>query len=78
MERELEKELNKLKKKIADFEKKFLFISNYKVVATILDKFSIEYLELSYEEIENSNNRYIAEYDHKNKKVIVKKINFTK
>lgn len=68
MEEEIRKELNRLKEEIAEFERKYLFAGNYKLIAAILDKLDVDNLVLSYKEIEKQPMPlYIAEF-HKNKR----------
>ena len=38
MEEEVRKELNRLKEELAEFERKYFFTGNYKLIANILDK----------------------------------------
>ena len=65
---EMQEELNRLKKELEEFQQKYLFAGNYKLIAAILDKLDVDNLVLSYKEIEKQPMPlYIVEF-HKNKR----------
>ena len=75
MEEEMKKEIKDLRTKIDNFERKYLFAGNYKLVVAILDKLGIDNLEISYEDLNKKYNdvKYIVEYSEDFKTVTVKR-----
>ena len=75
MEEEMKKEIKDLRTKIDNFERKYLFAGNYKLVVAILDKLGIDNLEISYEDLNQKYNdvKYIVEYSEDFKTVTVKR-----
>lgn len=61
---ELEKELQELKDKINDIERRYSFVKDYKLITTLLDKSNIVDITLTREEIENNNSIYIVENNY--------------
>ena len=61
---ELEKELQELKDKIDDIERRYSFVKDYKLITTLLDKSNIVDITLTREEIENNNSIYIVENNY--------------
>lgn len=75
MEEEMKKKIKDLRTKIDNFERKYLFAGNYKLVVAILDKLGIDNLEISYEDLNQKYNdvKYIVEYSEDFKTVTVKR-----
>ena len=75
MEEEIKKEIKDLRTKIDNFERKYLFAGNYKLVVAILDKLGIDNLEISYEDLNQKYNdvKYIVEYSEDFKIVTVRR-----
>lgn len=75
MEEEIKKEIKDLRTKIDNFERKYLFAGNYKLVVAILDKLGIDNLEISYEDLNQKYNdvNYIVEYSEDFKTVTVRR-----
>ncbi len=75
MEEEIKKEIKDLRTKIDNFERKYLFAGNYKLVVAILDKLGIDNLEISYEDLNQKYNdvKYIVEYSEDFKTVTVRR-----
>ena len=75
MKEEMKKEIKDLRTKIDNFERKYLFAGNYKLVVAILDKLGIDNLEISYEDLNQKYNdvKYIVEYSEDFKTVTVKR-----
>ncbi len=75
MEEEIKKEIKNLRTKIDNFERKYLFAGNYKLVVAILDKLGIDNLEISYEDLNQKYNdvKYIVEYSEDFKTVTVRR-----
>lgn len=74
MEEQIRNELNDLKKKINDFEMKYLFSGNGKLISAILDKLNIENLVLSFDEVDKEiPTLYQADYNYEEKTVTISK-----
>lgn len=74
MEEEMKKELNNLKKQINDFEMKYLFSGNGKLVSAILDKLNIENLVLSFDEVDKRpTTLYQADYNYEENTVTIRR-----
>ena len=75
MEEKIKKEIKNLRTKIDNFERKYLFAGNYKLVVAILDKLGIDNLEISYEDLNQKYNdvKYIVEYSEDFKTVTVRR-----
>lgn len=69
---DIEKELQELRNKIDEIEKKYAFVTNYQLITAILNKLNIDELEITGEEL-NNNIMYIVESDMENNKFTVKK-----
>ena len=80
MEEEIRKEFNRLKQEVENFEQKYLFAGNYKLVAAILDKLDVNFLEITYSELNKQElPKYIAEFNEDTKTVTVRRyINYNK
>lgn len=74
MEEEIRKEFNRLKQEVENFEQKYLFAGNYKLVAAILDKLDVNFLEITYSELNKQElTKYIAEFNEDTKTVTVRR-----
>lgn len=74
MEEEIRKEFNRLKQEVENFEQKYLFAGNYKLVAAILDKLDVNFLEITYSELNKRElSKYIAEFNEDTKTVTVRR-----
>lgn len=74
MEEEIRKEFNRLKQEVENFEQKYLFAGNYKLVAAILDKLDVNFLEITYSELNKRElPKYIAEFNEGTKTVTVRR-----
>lgn len=74
MEEEIRKEFNRLKQEVENFEQKYLFVGNYKLVAAILDKLDVNFLEITYSELNKQElPKYIAEFNEDTKTVTVRR-----
>ena len=74
MEEEIRKEFNRLKQEVENFEQKYLFAGNYKLVAAILDKLDVNFLEITYSELNKQGlPKYIAEFNEDTKTVTVRR-----
>lgn len=74
MEEEIRKEFNRLKQEVENFEQKYLFAGNYKLVAAILDKLDVNFLEITYSELNKRElTKYIAEFNEDTKTVTVRR-----
>jgi hypothetical protein len=74
MEEEIRKEFNRLKQELENFEQKYLFAGNYKLVAAILDKLDVNFLEITYSELNKQElPKYIAEFNEDTKTVTVRR-----
>lgn len=74
MEEEIRKEFNRLKQEVENFEQKYLFAGNYKLVAAILDKLDVNFLEITYSELNKKElPKYIAEFNEDTKTVTVRR-----
>lgn len=74
MEEEIRKEFNRLKQEVENFEQKYLFAGNYKLVAAILDKLDVNFLEITYSELNKPKlPKYIAEFNEDTKTVTVRR-----
>ena len=74
MEEEIRKEFNRLKQEVENFEQKYLFAGNYKLVAAILDKLDVNFLEITYSELNKQERpKYIAEFNEDTKTVTVRR-----
>ena len=68
MDEEIRKELNRLKQEVENFERKYLFAGNYKLVAAILDKLDVNFLEITYRDLNKQEQpKYIAEFNEDTK-----------
>ena len=54
-------EIEELKSKILELEKKYCFVRNYKIINTLLDKLHLESMILSVNEIENNTSMYVVD-----------------
>ncbi|MBQ9607821.1 MAG: hypothetical protein IJV15_00080 [Lachnospiraceae bacterium] len=59
--KELEQELQEIKNKINEIERRYSFVKDYKLICTLLDKCNLSDIKLSREEIEKNNSIYIVE-----------------
>lgn len=74
MEEEIRKEFNRLKQEVENFEQKYLFAGNYKLVAAILDKLDVNFLEITYSELNKQElPKYIVEFNEDTKTVTVRR-----
>ena len=74
MEEEVRKELNRLKEEIAEFERKYFFTGNYKLIASILDKLDIDNLVINYKELNKKPlPLYIVKFNDKEKTATIKR-----
>ena len=53
-------EIEELKSKIFELERKYYFVKDYKLIATLLDKLHLESMILSIDEIEKNESIYLA------------------
>ena len=67
---DFEREINELKNKINELERKYFFINDYDMITSLLNKLNITEIELNNEEITDKN-IYIIQ--RKENKVIIKK-----
>ena len=67
---DFEREINELKNKINELEKKYFFINNYNMITSLLNKLNVTKIELNNEEITDKN-IYIVEREED--KIIIKK-----
>lgn len=67
---DFEREINKLKNKINELERKYFFINDYNMITSLLNKLNITEIELNNEEITDKNIYIIQK---KEDKVIIKK-----
>ncbi len=59
--KELEQELQEIKNKINEIEKKYSFVKDYKLICTLLDKCNLNDIKLNREEVKKNNSIYIVE-----------------
>lgn len=71
----MEKEIEELKNKIDELEKKYSFMKDYKIICTILDKHGASKLELNIADVENNNSIYICETNIEEGKIFITKDN---
>ena len=58
---EFEKEIEKIKNKVVEIEKKYCFMKDYKLITTLLNKLNVQEFELTKEEIEKNDAMYMIE-----------------
>ena len=61
MKKELVQELQEIKNKINEIERRYSFVTDYKLICTLLDECNLSDIKLSREEIEKNNSIYIVE-----------------
>lgn len=67
---DFEREINELKNKINELERKYFFINDYNMITSLLNKLNITEIELNNEEITDKNIYIIQK---KEDKIIIKK-----
>lgn len=73
IDRELEELKSEFEERISKIENKYKNIDFYKLIPAILNKIGCDYLELSFEEVNKNNSKYIANYVYQSNKIIVQK-----
>ena len=61
--KELEQELQEIKNKINEIERRYSFVKDYNLICAILDKYNLSDIKLSRKEVEKNNSVYISEHN---------------
>lgn len=61
MDKDLLEKIEELEKQIKELKDKYGFLRDYKLVSTMFDKLGIEYVEATFDEINNNESLYIVE-----------------
>lgn len=75
MDKELLEKIEALENEIKNIKEKYGQIQDYKLISTIFDKLGVEYVEVTFDEVNNNNSIYIAERDSEVRKVFIRKEN---
>lgn len=61
MNEDMQEELKEIKNRINEFERKYSFLDDYKMICAILDKYNLTDIILTPEELNNNKSIYIRE-----------------
>lgn len=69
----LKEDLKKTEHKLTEMEKKYSYIGDYRLIAHILDKLNVSYVETTVEKLNKCTSVYIAERREDGKIIIYRK-----
>lgn len=73
MDEELLNKINELQKNIDELKDRYGLMRDYKLVSTVFDKMGLEFMELTFDEINNNDSLYIVERNAETRKVIIRR-----
>ena len=73
MDEELLNKINELQKNIDELKDRYGLMRDYKLVSTVFDKMGLEFMELTFDEVNNNDSLYIVERNAETQKVIIRR-----